>query len=135
MCERPWIQAESWTWWGMWSDAVVCPASNMRPVIRHVPVWRYAGEDQFAYPRSIALRPEYWFARPGLWTVCPYVLSPPLTSGDNPTTPAYAAVIVGLLYSLPLRNSAEAVRAMRLASATATSIFSLHAIMRTSHVP
>ena len=49
------------------------------------------------YPRSKALRPECWFARPGLVTVCPYVPSPPLTSGDNPTTKAYAAAIAGSL--------------------------------------
>ena len=60
-------------------------------------VWRYAGQDQFAYPRSMALRPECWFARPGLLTVCPYVSSPPLTSGDTPTTMAYAAAIAGSL--------------------------------------
>lgn len=65
--------------------------------LRRGPVWRYAGRDQFAYPRSMALRPECWFARPGLLTVCPYVPSPPLTSGDNPTAPAYAAAIAGSL--------------------------------------
>ena len=45
----------------------------------------------------MALRPECWFARPGLLTVCPYVPSPPLTSGDTPTTMAYAAAIAGSL--------------------------------------
>ena len=38
-----------------------------------------------------------WFSRPGLVTVCPYVPSLPLTSGDNPRTPAYAAAIAGSL--------------------------------------
>lgn len=67
----------------------------MRPDMRRGPLWRYAGQVQFGYPRSMAHRPEFWFARPGLLTVCPYVASPPLTFGDNPTTLAYAAAIAG----------------------------------------
>ena len=31
---------------------------KMRPVMRRGPVWRYAGQDQFAYPRSDALRSQ-----------------------------------------------------------------------------
>ena len=65
--------------------------------MRRGPVWRYAGQDQFAYPRSVALRPECWFARPDLLTVCPYVPSLPLTPGDKPTTKAYATAIAGSL--------------------------------------
>ena len=83
----------------------------------------------------MALRPEYWFARPGLLTVCPYVPSPPLTSGDNPTAAGYAAAIAGSLKSSPFRSIAQAVRAMRLASATTTSIFGLRASIRESHEP
>ena len=76
----------------MWSGAVVCPASKMRPFIRRGPVWRYADRDHFAYPRSKALRPECWFARPGLVTVCPYVsLRPAHILDVNPTILAYAA--------------------------------------------
>lgn len=73
------------------------PALKLRLVMRRGPVWRYAVRDQFAYPRSVALRPECWFARPGLLTVYPYVPSPPLTSVDNPTMPTYATVIAGYL--------------------------------------
>lgn len=31
----------------------MCPASKMRSFMRRGPVWRYAGRDQFAYPKTI----------------------------------------------------------------------------------
>ena len=78
----------------MWSGAVVCPASKMRLFKRRGPVWRYADRDHFGYPRSMALRPECWFARSGLVTVCPYVSSRPAHILDvNPAVLAYAAAI------------------------------------------
>lgn len=48
-------------------------ASKLRPVMRRGPVWRYADQVQFAYPRSKAHRPDKWFSRSGLLTICPYV--------------------------------------------------------------
>ena len=54
---------------------------------RRGPVWRYADRDHFAYPRSEALRPECWFARSGLVTVCPYVPFAPLTSATSTRRP------------------------------------------------
>jgi len=86
----------------MWSGAVVCPASKMRLSKRRGPVWRYADRDlwryadrdHFAHPRSMAHRPECWFARSGLVTVCPYVSSRPAHILDvNPAVLAYAAAI------------------------------------------
>ena len=78
----------------MWSGAVVCPASKMRLFKRRGPVWRYADRDHFGHPRSMALRPECWFARSGLVTVCPYVSSRPAHILDvNPAVLAYAAAI------------------------------------------
>jgi hypothetical protein len=78
----------------MWSGAVVCPASKMRLSKGRGPVWRYANRDHFAHPRSMAHRPECWFAGSGLVTVCPYVSSRPAHILDvNPAVLAYAAAI------------------------------------------
>ena len=57
-----WMQAFFGLRSGMWSGAVVCSASKMRLFTRRGPVWRYADQVHFAYPRFGALRPEDWFS-------------------------------------------------------------------------
>lgn len=58
-----------------------------------------------------------------------------LTSGGNLTTKVYVTTIAGSVKSSAFRKSAEAVRAICVVKATATSIFGWRASTRASQQP
>src|SRR3954466_1792471 len=101
---------------------------------RRGPRWESVDQVQFR-PTRLKRLSQSWLSRSRLSTVAPSLsCDPPTPRQPRGRAGAYTAA-TGARYTPPLASSAQARRAIVLASATRTSIGGLRASMRPSHAP